>query len=213
MFEKHTKGELEKMHLSNNSVHRCIQGLSGDVEGGSYLCWPVHGPALHGDRCTAGYEAHTNSADEPVCLMADNVWNYEALLILWTVWRYYVSRQALRFMRGNLFMICQMWAAVIRSISHLFSVANSEKCGTSWCGILYSNVHFSVAPMYVKYGSARKCRRKLQSKFRDERVPSRQAIHNLVNKLRSTGHLIDSAYRRKVRWHRSQTWKWTYKIT
>jgi transposase len=36
---------------------------------------------------------------------------------------------------------------------------------------------------YVKYGSAGKCRRK----FRDERVPSRQTIHNLVNKLRTTG--------------------------
>jgi hypothetical protein len=31
---------------------------------------------------------------------------------------------------------------------------------------------------YMKYGSARKCRRKLRSKFRDERVPSRQIFHN-----------------------------------
>jgi hypothetical protein len=34
---------------------------------------------------------------------------------------------------------------------------------------------------YVKYGSAGKC----WQKFRDERVPSRQTIHNLVNKLRT----------------------------
>jgi hypothetical protein len=37
---------------------------------------------------------------------------------------------------------------------------------------------------YVKYGSAIKCQRKFRSKFRDERVCSRQTIHNLVNKLR-----------------------------
>jgi hypothetical protein len=40
---------------------------------------------------------------------------------------------------------------------------------------------------YVKYGCAGKCRRK----FRDERVPSTHTIHNLVNKLRTTGFLID----------------------
>jgi hypothetical protein len=45
---------------------------------------------------------------------------------------------------------------------------------------------------YVKYGSARKCRRK----FRDETVPSRQTIHNLVNTLRTTGLLIDKHNRR-----------------
>jgi hypothetical protein len=43
---------------------------------------------------------------------------------------------------------------------------------------------------YVKYGSARKCLRKFRHKFRDERVPSRQTIHNLANKLRTTGLLI-----------------------
>jgi hypothetical protein len=37
----------------------------------------------------------------------------------------------------------------------------------------------------VKYGSAGKCRRK----FRDESVPSRQTIHNFVNKLRTMGLL------------------------
>jgi hypothetical protein len=33
---------------------------------------------------------------------------------------------------------------------------------------------------YVKYGSARKCRRKFRHKFRNKRFPSRQTIHNLV---------------------------------
>jgi hypothetical protein len=44
---------------------------------------------------------------------------------------------------------------------------------------------------YVKYRSARKCRRKFRLKFCGARVPSRQTIHNLVNKLRTTGFLID----------------------
>jgi hypothetical protein len=42
---------------------------------------------------------------------------------------------------------------------------------------------------YVKYGSAGKGRQKVRRKFRDERVPSRQTIHNLVNKLGTTGLL------------------------
>jgi hypothetical protein len=46
---------------------------------------------------------------------------------------------------------------------------------------------------YVKYGSARKFRRK----FYDERFPSRQTIHNLVNKLR-TGLLIDKKQKHKL---------------
>jgi hypothetical protein len=47
---------------------------------------------------------------------------------------------------------------------------------------------------YVKYVSDRKCRRK----FRDERIPSRQTIHNLVNKLR-TGLLINKKQKIKRR--------------
>jgi hypothetical protein len=52
---------------------------------------------------------------------------------------------------------------------------------------------------YVKYGSARKCQRKFRRKFRGERVPSRQIIHNLVNKRRSTGFLIDKKQKHKRR--------------
>jgi hypothetical protein len=51
---------------------------------------------------------------------------------------------------------------------------------------------------YVKYGSARKCRRKFRSKFRDERVPSREAIHNSMNKLR-TGLLTDKKQKHERR--------------
>jgi hypothetical protein len=43
----------------------------------------------------------------------------------------------------------------------------------------------------VKNGSAGKRRRKLRRKFRDEKIPSRKTVHNLVNKLRTTGLLID----------------------
>jgi hypothetical protein len=52
--------------------------------------------------------------------------------------------------------------------------------------------------IYVKYGSARKCWRKFRRKFRDERVPSRQTIHNLVSKFR-TGLLIDKRQEHKRR--------------
>ncbi|PNF19355.1 hypothetical protein B7P43_G06719, partial [Cryptotermes secundus] len=42
--------------------------------------------------------------------------------------------------------------------------------------------------------------RKFRGKFRDERVPSRQSIHNLMNKLTSTGLLTDrkQKYERRV---------------
>jgi hypothetical protein len=37
-----------------------------------YFVDRLHGSALHGDRCTAGCEAHTTFADESICLLADN---------------------------------------------------------------------------------------------------------------------------------------------
>jgi hypothetical protein len=40
-----------------------------------YFVDRFHGSALHGDRCSACCEAHTNFADESTCLTADNVWN------------------------------------------------------------------------------------------------------------------------------------------
>jgi hypothetical protein len=52
---------------------------------------------------------------------------------------------------------------------------------------------------YVKYGSASKCWRKCRRKFGDVRVPSRQAIRNLVNKLRTTELLIDKKQKHKRR--------------
>jgi hypothetical protein len=54
---------------------------------------------------------------------------------------------------------------------------------------------------HVKYESAGKRRRKFLLKFRDERIPSRQAIHNLVNELRTTGLLIEKKTKHKRRVH------------
>jgi AraC-like DNA-binding protein len=63
---------------------------------------------------------------------------------LWTAWRHYVSLQALVFMRGNLFLICLQWAAVISSVSRLFSVTVNEQCGMSRCHILQSNMYLCM---------------------------------------------------------------------
>jgi hypothetical protein len=52
---------------------------------------------------------------------------------------------------------------------------------------------------YVKYGSATKCRRKFRRKFSDKRAPSRKTIKNLVNKLISTGVLMDKKQNHKRR--------------
>jgi hypothetical protein len=43
----------------------------------------------------------------------------------------------------------------------------------------------------MKYVPASKFQQKFRHEFHDERVPSRQTIHNLVDKFRSTGLLID----------------------
>jgi hypothetical protein len=50
-----------------------------------------------------------------------------------------------------------------------------------------------------KRGSAGKCWRKFWRKFRDERVPSRQTIYNLVSKLRTMELVIDKKQKHK-RW-------------
>jgi hypothetical protein len=56
-------------HLDNayTSIHTCSEGF--------YLADRFHGSTLHGARCTAGGEAHTNFADESACLTSDNVRN------------------------------------------------------------------------------------------------------------------------------------------
>ncbi|KAJ4430118.1 hypothetical protein ANN_22328 [Periplaneta americana] len=44
---------------------------------------------------------------------------------------------------------------------------------------------------YVKYSSARRCRREFEHRFADVRIPSRSTIHNLVNKVRRTGSFLN----------------------
>jgi hypothetical protein len=88
----------------------------------------------------------------------------------------------------------QCQAAVIGAMSYFFPV-------NILSAVCYDMVRYTleqrvfVYDTYVKYGSAGKCRRKFRRKFHGERVPSRQTIHHLVNKLR-TGFLIDRRLRR-----------------
>jgi hypothetical protein len=49
--------------------------VTGLIQGGFLLTGRVHGSALHGDRCTAGREAHANFASDSACLMVDNIRN------------------------------------------------------------------------------------------------------------------------------------------
>jgi hypothetical protein len=51
--------------------------------------------------------------------------------------------------------------------------------------------------MYFKYESARKYRRKFLCQFPGEPVPSRQTVYYLVNKLTTTGSLVDKKPHRK----------------
>jgi hypothetical protein len=44
---------------------------------------------------------------------------------------------------------------------------------------------------YVKCGFARKCRRKFRHKFPGITVPRTTGIHELINKVRATGSLLD----------------------
>jgi hypothetical protein len=66
-------------------------------------------------------------------------------------------------------------------------------------------VHYSLEQRvflydtYVKYGSAGKFWRTFRRKFRGERVSSRQTIHNLLNKIRTTGLLIGKKQKYKLR--------------
>jgi hypothetical protein len=75
-------------------------------------------------------------------------------------------------------MICQQYAVVISAMSHLFPF-NSQSA--VWHDMIRYTLEQSVFlyDTYVKYSSAGKC----WQKFYDERVCSRQTIHNLVNKL------------------------------
>jgi hypothetical protein len=133
----------------------------------------------------------------------DGQWHLEwrEVINLWTAWWHYVSWQAVQFMCGSLFMICQM---LISSISHLFSVMVSEQYG------ILQNSEF-LYDTYVKYGPPRKCQQKCWHKFYDG-VPSKQFtvwwIHLEQRDYYQTKQ--EHAYW-EVTWHRVQTWTYTYR--
>jgi hypothetical protein len=93
----------------------------------------------------------------------------------------------------------------------LWFVSSRQQLSAPWvlCSQLtvvwHDMVHYALEQpvflydTYVKYGSAGKCRQKFWHKFHDERVLSRQTIHNLVKKLRTMGLLIDKKQKYK-RW-------------
>jgi hypothetical protein len=100
-------------------------------------------------------------------------------------------------MCGSLFMICQQYAAVISCICHFVLRIYS------WWAVPYVMMQYTLQQCvllyntYAQYGYSRKCQQKFWYKFHDERVPSRQTIHNLVNKLRTTGLLLDKKQKHK----------------
>jgi hypothetical protein len=66
-------------------------------------------------------------------------------------------------------------------------------------GAVYLEERVFLYVTHVEYCCARKCRRKFRRIFRVERASSRQTIHNLVNKLRTTGLLINKKRKHKRR--------------
>ncbi|GFG36663.1 hypothetical protein Cfor_09402 [Coptotermes formosanus] len=54
-----------------------------------------------------------------------------------------------------------------------------------------------LVQMYLKYESARICRRKFRCQFQGQPVPNGQTIHYFVNKLTTTGSLVDKKPNRK----------------
>jgi hypothetical protein len=129
-------------------------------------------------------------------LPADNVWNEGKKL---------TSRPLHSIMLhggkcGSCMGVYDFLAVVISAMSHLLAV-NSQQFGTTY---FYDTLEKRVFlyDTYVKYGSAGKCQRK----FRDERVPRRQTIHNLVNKIRKTGILTDNKTKHKRRVLTGEKW-------
>jgi hypothetical protein len=88
-------------------------------------------------------------------------------------------------------------SAVVSSTSNLFSATLSEQHGTSWCGILQSNIYFCTSPMRntdLLESVGENVDVNFAMKF-----PSRQTIHNLTYKLRTKGLLIYKKQKHKRR--------------
>jgi hypothetical protein len=90
----------------------------------------------------------------------------------------------------------QQFSAPLAILFYIFIV--SEQCCTSWCSIFYSNMYYcmtSVCNMDILESVGKK----FWHEFRDERVPSKQTIHNLVDILRTTRLLLDKKQKHKCR--------------
>jgi hypothetical protein len=57
--------------------------------------------------------------------------------------------------------------------------------------------HVCLVQLCLKYESARKSCKKFQRHFPEQPVPSRQSMHYLINKLKTTGSLLDKTPDRK----------------
>jgi hypothetical protein len=85
MFDKIPYGSYNWLNISNGcerlrptprqNMRNCIRCDPYMYREGFYLVDRFHSCALHGDRCTAGCEAHKNFADKSARLTADNVRN------------------------------------------------------------------------------------------------------------------------------------------
>jgi hypothetical protein len=96
--------------------------------------------------------------------------------------------------------ICLRFFSSGRQLSAPLAVCSQLQlmCSVFCLGVVYFRAT-CISVWHVKYVSARNCRRKFRRKFCDERVPSRQTVLNLVNKLRSTRLLIDKKAKHKRR--------------
>jgi hypothetical protein len=119
---------------------------------------------------------------------------WREVINVWTVWRYYITWWTVQFMCGSLCFVSsrQQLSAPLAICSQLQPVSSVVRHGA---------VHLRATCISVchpcEYGPAGKCRQKFWRKFHDERVPSRRTVHNLVNKLRTTGLLIDKKQKHK----------------
>jgi hypothetical protein len=93
-------------------------------------------------------------------------------------------------------LLSQIWDFPFRRLSHGGGIQPCLHSGY-WLNLKQIFVTWAPHDTYVKYGSARKCQWKFWRKFHDVQVPSRQTIHNLVNKLRTTGLLRNKKQKHK----------------
>jgi hypothetical protein len=85
--------------------------------------------------------------------------------------RFSASRRPVRLLLRGAYEFCR-FCSQLQSVGVIVRYASEQRV------FLYDTS--------VKYASVGKCRRKFRYKFRDG-VPSRKTIHNLENKLRTTG--------------------------